>query len=121
MTTTTTTTNDKKYCYAYEEDGSYFQDDGKDPEYCWRGEVKRHTHADLFYFDEYGFMEALGESVLEECGEVAEIYIPQLTTDQFKALHDAVKKAVLGWMDENIPQPTFFTAENVLPIQELIK
>ena len=116
-----TATNDKKYCYAYEEDGIYYEDDGSDPAYLWMGEVRKYTHDDLVYFDEHSFLNNLQEHLLEEYGELTENYIPDMTREQLDRLNQAVKAVILKWMDENIPQPTFFTAENVLPIQELIK
>jgi hypothetical protein len=107
-----------EYCYAYTEEGGYFKGENDDPEYAYRAVVKPVTHTDFVSIDIYAIIERLQEEAFEMCGEVADDYLGNVDPIKRDELGQALNKTMLDWLNANVPQPTFFIADQIEYIRE---
>ncbi len=113
------------YCYAQYEEGPY-QDSESDvvndlmseqrqhhTVTLWRGIKVTKRHSDFISFNADDIIERMSESAFEECGEVADDYLPPLSPEQEHSLESHMNNAATKWFNQHIPQPKFWVADEL--------
>lgn len=117
------------YCYAQYEEGPY-QDSESDvvrdtlegfvrceAVTIWRGVKIPKRHSDFISFNADDIIERMSESAFEECGEVADDYLPPLSPKQEHSLEIHMNNAATKWFNQHIPQPTFWVADELEQVE----
>jgi hypothetical protein len=63
--------------------------------------------------DTTGLLERIGEDIYEDCGEVAENYLCDVTKEQEKELDEWLNSVFITWLYKHNLHPNFYNIKNV--------
>jgi len=81
----------------------------------WEANAKRFKHSD--FINSRYIIESIKERAYDECGEVAEDYLSDLTKDQINDLQDHISK----WFEKNAGNIEFYGVENEHKIEVIVE
>lgn len=117
------------YCYAQYEEGPYQSCVGDvicdllsdhragETVTIYRGIKTLKRHENFISFNADDVIEQMHESAFEECGEVADDYLPPFAPRWAESLENHLNKAAAVWFNAHVPQPTFWLVENLEEIE----